>query len=65
MSYGSFDLQSNNINASIKENLAKELGLKYSGERKQGFLIFSSYTHKNNNMTQMGIYMPKIPFNPF
>lgn len=32
MSYGSFDLQANNVNATIKDNLAKELGLKYSGK---------------------------------
>lgn len=32
MSYGSFDLESNNINDTIKDNLAQELGLKYSGE---------------------------------
>jgi len=31
-SYGNFDLKTNNINATIKENLAKELGLKYAGE---------------------------------
>lgn len=29
--YGNFDLETNNVNATIKENLAKELGLKYSG----------------------------------
>jgi hypothetical protein len=30
--YGNFDLKTNNVNATIKENLAKELGLKYAGK---------------------------------
>ncbi|ODM92174.1 Atrial natriuretic peptide receptor 3, partial [Orchesella cincta] len=29
--FGNFDLKTNNVNASVKETLAKELGLKYSG----------------------------------
>jgi len=28
--YGNFDVNSNNVNATIKENLAKELGIKYA-----------------------------------
>jgi len=36
--FGNFDLKTNNVNASVRTVLEKELGLKYSGKRKQNFL---------------------------
>lgn len=38
--FGNFDLKTNNVNASVKENLANELGLKYAGKQIQ-FCIYA------------------------
>lgn len=42
--FGTFDLKTNNVNASTKEILAKELGLKYSGKWKSTWQTWRRYS---------------------